>query len=168
VAKILAKRFRYREVTAAQWLRLDEIVDNEFPIGTAKGRDRAVAWQWLADLMADLARDAGDPIEAAFDEVNRLIGERKAAADADEQRWQVDKEAERRAAAASPIVAQLAAGGIGPGIARQSAVTHDKAIAQLRRVRGQLNGDAWQALLERYGVTEAELDEPELQEAAHG
>lgn len=76
VAQLLATRFRYRGVTEAQWERLHELVDNEYPAGTSKGRDRHAAWRWLADLMANLRRDDGDPISAALAEVNRRIGQR--------------------------------------------------------------------------------------------
>ena len=80
VAEVLATRFRYRGMSEAQWERLHEIVDNEFPLGTTKGRDRHAAWRWLADLMRNLGRDDGDPIAAALTEVNRRIGERTAVA----------------------------------------------------------------------------------------
>ena len=76
VAQLLATRFRYRGVSEAQWERLHEIVDNEYPAGTSKGSDRYAAWRWLAQLMNGLSRDDGDPIGAAFREVNRRIGDR--------------------------------------------------------------------------------------------
>ena len=76
VAEVLATRYRYRGISEAQWERLHELVDNEYPAGTSKGRDRHAAWRWLAELMANLGRDDGDPIDAALREVNRRIGER--------------------------------------------------------------------------------------------
>lgn len=80
VAELLGTRFRYHAVSDAQWQRLHEIVDNEFPAGTSKGLDRHAAWRWLADLMGSLSRSDGDPIQAAFDEVNRRIAQRLEAA----------------------------------------------------------------------------------------
>lgn len=160
VARLLASRFKYRDVSAPQWERLAEIVDNEYPLGTTKGRDRHTAWRWLADLMRQLPRDAGDPIEAAFDEVNRRIGARLAAAAERDEAWDDLKHEDP-----GMIARQVVSNGIGPRPERGATIDHGKAVAMLRRVRGTVNPDAWAELLERYDVDEDELDE-ELAEVA--
>lgn len=166
VAEILAKRFRYRDVTEAQWARLDEIVDNEFPVGTELGRDRFVAWGWLADLMRKLKRDAGDPVEAALAEVNRRITERRSR----EEARIAEHEATKGAELHPSILATGAPGSRANGHAPKGA-SRETAIEFLRSVRGTLDAQPWQALLDRYGLTEADLDDdgPDFgaPEAAH-
>jgi|GEM_PF-4402514 len=78
VAVLLGGRFRWRAVTDAQWERFSELVDNEYPSGTTKGRDPRDGWRWLADSLDALPKDAGDPIRAFLDQYNRELGERRA------------------------------------------------------------------------------------------
>ncbi len=78
VAKVLGGRYRYRAVTDAQWERLSEVVDNEYPSGTRKGRDPRAGWQWLADKLDAVPRDAGDPLRAFFATYNRELHQRRA------------------------------------------------------------------------------------------
>lgn len=76
VADILARRYRFRAVSDQQWERLWECVDNEYPQGTARGRDPRAGWRWLADFLTALPRNAGDPIEALFGEITKRQSER--------------------------------------------------------------------------------------------
>ncbi len=163
VARLLATRFRWSECSQAEWDDWAEEVDNEFPAGTGKGRDPKAGWRWLAKVLGAAPRDVSDVKRWFFDEQRRVKDERLASADQREETWDEVKHADP-----GPIARAMVGNGIGPSIAHQSGMTHEKAIAQLRRVRGQLNADAWQSLLERYGVTEDELDAPELREVANG
>lgn len=165
------KRKGWTRLSAEQLAILDEIAwrqcdgDPELDPGKlASGR------RWCASVIRSAPKGVS-LLEHLVDHENRIRAERQAKADAEEEAWQRQKAGERAAAEASPIAQRVVGNGIGPAIARQSALSHDKALLQLRRVRGQLNADAWQALLERYGVTEDELDAAdadELSEAAHG
>ena len=158
VAKLLATRFRYREVTEAQWMTLAELVDNEYPAGTAKGRDPAEGWQWLAELMAGLDRKAGDPIEAALSAVNAQIADRRARAAAAEETWAAEKAAPPTHPALKTASKQLAGRVTAKRNGKLAPAQRDAAVAQLRSIRGQLGEPMWSDLLKRYHLTEADLD----------
>jgi hypothetical protein len=158
VAAILAGRFRYRDVTEAQWERLAELVDNEFPIGTERGADRRAAWQWLADRLAQLSTDAGDPLEAMFAAYNAELDQRRAEADADERAWAETRA--RYADEAGPIAAELA-NHIGSEASRNGhaprQVSRETTLEMLRSVKGTVPDEQWTRLLARYAVDESEL-----------
>lgn len=82
VAELLTGRYRYRTVTDAQWDVLHEVVDNEYPSGTSKGADPRAGWRWLAEELAALPRDAGDPLSAFLNSYNRVLDERRSRASA--------------------------------------------------------------------------------------
>ena len=157
VAKLLNGRFRWTAITAEQWALLDEVVDNEYPAGTAKGKDPKAGWRWLARQLQALPKDAGSPLDAFLATYNAELDQRRAQAAADEAAWEATKA--EYAGDAGPIAAELAAS-IGPPPPKGNgrAVEHAAAIDLLRQVRGQVTAEAWAAMLERHGVSEGELD----------
>jgi hypothetical protein len=158
VAKLLATRFRYREVTEAQWETLAELVDNEYPVGTAKGKDRHAAWVWLAELMAKLKRNAGDPIEAALAEVNARIEARKAKAAADEEQWTEQKHQGPTHPALATGAKQLAKRVDPRPNGKVTPAQREAAISMLRDLQGLIEEPRWSQLLKSKGLTAADLE----------
>ena len=158
VARLLSGRFRFGKVSAEQWERLDELVDQEYPRGTKKGADPAAGWQWLAELMASLDRKAGDPIEAAFAEGARRRGERLRTAAEAEETWSAEKDAAPTHPGLATASKQLAGRVTPKRNGKLAPAQREAAVAQLRSIRGQLGEPMWSELLRRYHLTEADLD----------
>lgn len=155
VARVLAQRFRWTTISAEQWGMLAEVVDNEYPGGTAKGGDPTRGWQWLADQLAALPKDAGSPLDAFLAGYNAELERRRAAADDDDRAWQ---ETKARYADDPEGMAQAAGDAMRSSPRNGHHVDRAQAIALLRQVRGQVTDEAWTSMLTRHHVTEEELD----------
>ena len=59
---------------------------------------------------------------------------------------------------AGPLAAELAARLGGPPNGHAPSVDHDHAVGILRQLRGTVDAVGWRRLLERYGVSESELE----------
>jgi hypothetical protein len=102
----------------------------------------------------DEASKRGDLHRLILDRGNALRAERATAADQREADWQATKAA---APTLSPDIAAMTPASAANGASR---VSREAAIEQLRTVRGQVPEPAWTQMLERYHVSETELEEP--------
>ena len=151
VVAVLTGRYAWKRITKAQWARMAEVVDNEYPAGTSKGADPSAGWRWLAELMEALPPDGGDPLEAVFAEVNRRIEQRKrvaAAATADHD----------QATAGDPgaLAADLARR-MTPKPNGHQRMSREEERAYLLGVEGSLDADRFAELLAKRGWTLEEL-----------
>lgn len=153
---MLARRYRYHDVSAEQWDRMWEAADNEWPHGTGMARSRANTWRRLADWLRKLASDAGDPLEALWAQVNRSKAERDAAARARLEQHEATKGAELHPSIATGFQPGSQVPAPNGGGARMSRA---EVIDYLRPLRGSLEAGPWRTLLERYEVSEADLDQ---------
>ena len=109
----------------------------------------------------------GDLQRYVLDRGNALRAERAAAADQREADWEQTK-------ATAPSLAPELAGAMARANGNGSRVDRETAIDQLRAVRGSVPEPAWTSMLERYHVSEEDLedpvdfDDPPPKEAAHG
>ncbi len=158
VAKVLAGRFRFHQATEAQWDRLYEVVDQEYPSGTKKGADPTAGWRWLAELLTGLKRNAGDPIEAAFRTAARFRAERLAKADEAEAAWQDVRAQPATHPGLATGAKQLAARVTPKPNGKVTVERRAQAMVFLRESRGLIGEPMWSEMLTRYGLTEADLD----------
>lgn len=77
VAALLAGRFKWPSISEEQWDTLFQVVDNEYPRGTSKGRNPHEGWGWLAGELAAVPPDAGDPMRYILNRHNRALAERR-------------------------------------------------------------------------------------------